>query len=145
MFEDPAAGVNAITIVSGKDLVAAIAGKSHGDMLASHLRNVVSGQHGGVAERLFERTGEMLDGLDDVGLKDHLVMIGAEFPGDDASVVGFVEIVFFEADGESLDRAGTGARHQGNDGGGIGAAAEKGAERHVGDQANFGRLKQTPL
>ena len=31
--------------------------------------------------------GEMLDGLDDVGLEDHLVMIGGEFFGDDASVV----------------------------------------------------------
>jgi len=123
VFEDPAAGVNAVTIVSAKDLVAAIAGKSDRDVLASHLRNVVSGQHGGVAERLFEGTGEMLDGLDDVRLKDHLVMIGTEFIGDDASVVGFVEIVFLETDGKSFDRSGAGARHQGNDGGGIGAAA----------------------
>ena len=134
-------GVNTVTIVSAKNLVAAIAGKSDGDMLARHLRNVVSGQHGGVAERLFERTGEMLDGLDDVRLKDHLVMIGAEFVGDDAGVIRFVEIVLLETDGESLDRAGTGARHQANDSGGIGAAAEKGAERHIGDKANLGRFK----
>ena len=72
-------------------------------------------------------------------------MIGAELFGDDASVVGFVEIVFLETDGESLYRAGTGARHQGNDGGGIGAAAEKGAERHVGDQADFGGFEETLL
>ena len=141
MFEDLAAGMDTIAIVSGKHFVAAIAGKGHGDMLARHLRNVVSGQHGGVAERLFERTGKMLDGLDDVGLKDHLVMIGVEFPCDDASVVGFVEIVLLETDGKSFDRAGAGARHQGNDGGGIGATAEKGTERHVGDKANLGRFK----
>ena len=48
-------------------------------MLARHLRHVIGGQHGRIAERLFKRTGEMLDGLDNVGLKDHLVMIGAEF------------------------------------------------------------------
>ena len=77
VFEDAAAGVNAVAIVSSEHLVAAVAGKSDGDMLARHLRNVVCRQHGGVAERLFERTGEMLDGLDYVGLEDHLVMIGA--------------------------------------------------------------------
>src|ERR1700687_40158 len=143
VFEDAAAGVNAVTIVSGKHLVAAIARKGHSDMLASHLRNVVSGQHGGVAERLFERTGEMLDGLDDVGLKNHFVMIGGEFLGDDTRVVGFVEIVFLEADGESLDRSGTGTRHQRNHGRGISAAAEESTERHIGDQANFCGFKET--
>src|SRR5258707_11521556 len=106
MFEDLAAGVNAVTIIPAKDFIAAITGKCHRDMLASHLRYVVSGQHGGVAERLFQRTCQMLDGLDDLGLQDHLVMIGAELLGDHASVSRFVEVIFLETNGESLDRAG---------------------------------------
>src|ERR1019366_6093456 len=119
VLEDALAGVNAVAGVSGKHLVAAIAGKGDGDMLAGHLRNVISGQHGGIAERFFERTGEMLDGLDYVGFEDHLMMIGREFLGDDAGVVRLVEIVVLETDGEGLDRAGTGAGHHGDYGGGI--------------------------
>ena len=69
----------------------------------------------------------MLDGLDYVGLEDHLMMIGREFLGDDAGVVGLVEIFVLETDGEGLDRAGTGAGHHGDYGGGIDSAAEESA------------------
>ena len=55
-LEDLAIGVNAVAIVSGKDFVAAVAGERDRHVLARHLRHVVGGQHGGVAEGLFERS-----------------------------------------------------------------------------------------
>ena len=72
-------------------------------------------------------------------------MIGAEFLRHHARVLRFVEIVFREADGKSLHRAGTGPRHQGDDRRRIGAAAQKRAQRHIGDQTNARRFEQPML
>jgi len=87
----------------------------------------------------------VLHRLHDVRLENHLVMIRSEFAGDDAGVVGFVKIIFFETDREGLDRAGTGARHQGNNRGRIGSAAEKCAKRDVGNEADTGSLVEPAL
>src|SRR5260370_17581749 len=114
VLEDELAGVNAVAGVSGKHLVAAVAGKGDGHMLAGHLRNVIGGQHGRIAKGLFERTGEVLDGLDHVGLEDHFVMISAESLRNDAGVVGLVEIVVGDTDVERLDVSGTCASPHGD-------------------------------
>src|SRR5580658_1308312 len=115
VLEDATLVVDAVAIVSAKHFIATIPRESNSHVLACHLRNIICRQHRGIAEWLLQRTGQMRDRLYHVGLENHLVMIGVEFIGDDASVVRFVEIIFLEADGKSLDRARTGARHQGND------------------------------
>jgi hypothetical protein len=103
------------------------------------------GQHGRIAEGLFERTGQNLDRLDHVRLEDHLVMVGAEFPCDDAGVVRLVEVVLRKANAEGLDGAGTGAGHHGDDGGRIDSTAQESAQRDVGDEADTRSLEQTVL
>src|SRR5208337_3007584 len=142
VLEDAAIGVNAVASVSGKHLVTTVTGKGYGYMLAGHLRNVIGGQHGRIAERFFERTGEQVDGLDYVGFEDHLMMIGGETLSDDAGVVSLVEIVPGETDAEGLDGAGTGAGHHGDHGGRIDSAAEESAERDVGDEADARGFEQ---
>src|SRR5882757_1448391 len=87
----------------------------------------------------------MFNGSDDIRFENQFVMIGAELARHDAREIRFVEIVVLESDGESLDRAGTCACHQGDNGRRVSPAAEKRAQRNVRDQADASGLVQTAL
>ena len=70
-----------------------------------------------------------------VRLDDQLVVIGAEFLRHLAGVRQLVEVALAEADRERLHRRRAQLGHLGDDRARIHAAAQKGAERDVGDQA----------
>ena len=53
------------------------------------------------------------------------MMVGSQVPGDCLGVSGLVEAVFFETDGESLDRAAGGRAHGTDHRRGVDAAGKK--------------------
>ena len=74
---------------------------------------------------------------------DHqLVVLGAKTLGNLARVAQLVEVALAETDGEGLDRAAAELGHLGHHGARIHAAAEEGAQRHVGDQPSPNRVAQ---
>src|ERR1700722_4213400 len=72
-------------------------------------------------------------------------MIGAEAFGDNSRVVGFVEIVVTESDGEGLHRLRTCASHQRHYGRRIDAATEQSSQGNVGNQTDLDRFSEAPL
>ncbi len=111
--------LDAIAFVSGKELIAAIAGKRNGDVLPGKTRNEICRQHRRVAKRLFQRSRQLLHRPHNVGLKHQFVMFGTKLLGHDAGIFGLIEVGLSETNGKSLDRRGTGPRHERDYRGGV--------------------------
>ena len=123
-------------IVAGEEFIAAIAAERDGDVLAGEAREQIRGEQRAVAERFVESRddlGEQRDGF--VEVEDLVAMPRAELLGDELRASRFVEARFVEADGEGVELAGGDVlRGERGDGGGVDAAAEEDAERHVGHE-----------
>ncbi len=79
---------------------------------------------------------EFLDDADGIWPHYDFVMLGSIFIGHHPGIGQFVEAALFEADGERLDGLRRLQRHGRHHGTGIDAAAQEGAQRHVGDHAD---------
>jgi hypothetical protein len=111
-------------------------------VLGRELRHHVGGDRRGVAERLVEVPGQVLDDADDVWPQDEVVMVRGKLLGDDARVIELVEARFREADRERLEASLVRLGHHADHGARVEAAAEEGANRHVADLVQRHRLGQ---
>jgi hypothetical protein len=128
--------------VAGEVLVAAVAVEGDGDELARLARDEVGGQRRGVRVRLAVMPGELGQHVRHLRLHRELDVLGLVALGDQAGEAGLVEALLLEADGEGLHGAAGELRHQRDDDGGVHAAGEEGAQRHVGDHAQAHGLGQ---
>jgi hypothetical protein len=126
-----------VTRVTGKDLVAAIAGEQVGDAVpAGQFRAVVGGQGGGIAEGLVVRFGDGSKARDDVLRRDVVLVAGAaEATVGDARVRELVVVGKSEADRKRAGRCRDDLAQHAGDGRTVEAAAQEGARR----VARFGR------
>ena len=116
--------------VAAEQLVAAIPREGHGDGTPRQFADEIHGDRRRIGERLVEGGDQPVEHRVDVGTNDELGVLGAKRGRDGGRHRGLVERVLVEPDGEGLD-APAASRHEGDDGGGIEAAREEGAERHL--------------
>ena len=112
-------------------------------MLAGQLRNEVERDAGGPGDGLVlmpDEAGQRVEEV--VHADDDFVVLGADGLGDLAGIGELAEFGFLVADGEGLHRPVEVALHERGDGGGIDAAGEEHAERHVAHQAHADGLFQ---
>ena len=124
-------GLDAILVVPGEELVAAVARERDGDVPGGQLRDHVGRDRRGVAERLVQIPGEVIDDLEGVRLEQELVVLGPEPLGHEPRVARLVVVRLREADRERLHRARVQPRHGRHDRARIDAAAQERAQRHV--------------
>src|SRR5689334_25134540 len=74
--------IGSVTVVTSEQLIAAISGQSHCDMLTSQAAHMISRDDGRIAKRFFQRTRQLVYGFLDVRLDDHFMMLGAELSRD---------------------------------------------------------------
>ena len=67
-----------VAVVAGEELISAIPGEHDRNLLPSHAAHIVSGQHGGVTERLFHHLCKIRQGLVKIGIEHQFVVIGTE-------------------------------------------------------------------
>src|ERR1700749_3065243 len=87
-----------IAIVSAECFISSVAGKRDRYMLPSETRNVVRGQHGGIAERFFQGTGQGLDCFDYIRLQNEFVMFGRELCRNQTRVGSFIQVCMLKSD-----------------------------------------------
>ena len=97
--------MDAIAVVTSERFVASISGKRNRYMFASQATNEISRQHRGIAERLFERTGKLLDRFKYVWFENQLVVVGSESLRDYARKRRFVRPLGANATGRLRIRA----------------------------------------
>ena len=132
--------VKLVTTVAAKALVAAIAGKRDGDVLARQLADAVGGDGRAVGVGFVV---ELCQGVDEVEVVafDHVeVVIGLVAVGYHFGEFGFVEGRVGKADRTGVDRSIRESGHDGDDGTRIDAAGKEGAERHFGNHPQADRL-----
>src|SRR4029077_14756779 len=78
--------VHPVTLVTGEELVAAVAGERHGDGLAGELREEQRGNARDITEGLIEEADDLLERAEVGRADDPLVVIGAVLPGRDPRV-----------------------------------------------------------
>src|SRR5205823_7935574 len=96
--------LNAISRVSSKELVAAIAGKRNLHMLPRQARDKVRRQDGRIAKRLFHGAGQFLQTGYDIRLKNQFMVLGSKFMRDQPRILRLIKVRLPETDCESLDR-----------------------------------------
>ncbi len=127
--------VGLVRVVPGEQLVPSVPGQGDGDVLSGQLGDHVGRDDGGVGQGLVQEAGQRRNEAADFGRgDDEGAVIGPELAGHDPGGVELVERFFPEADGVRLDPRPGDLAHQGGDGAGIDAAAEKDAEGDVGDE-----------
>src|SRR5688572_11419711 len=90
--------LDAILVVSRKQLISSVAGEDDLDMLGSHPRDHVRGNRRRITERFVEVIREVFNELDHVRLDEKLVMISVECAGDRSRVRELVERFLAKAD-----------------------------------------------
>jgi hypothetical protein len=135
--------VQAITAITAKSLVAAIAGEGHRHMFARQLADAVGRNRRAVGIGFVVQPGQRVDQIEVVAGDEVTVMVGPVAVGDLLGEGGFVERGVVEGNRTGVDwlcrlRPG----HQGDDGTRIDAAGEKRAERHFGDHPQANRLAE---
>ena len=106
-----------ITIVSGKQLVAAVAGQRHGDVLARHRRNEIGRDLRGIGERLVVPFRQARDNIERLTWRHReLGMFGPEMMRHRGGMMRLVIAGDVEADRECLDLAAARRLHQRDDG-----------------------------
>ena len=135
-----------IPVVTGEDLVGALAGLHHLDVFGDLLAEQIEG-HAVMADHRFAHGADRaVEGRQHpVGADPDLVMIGVEAFGDDVGVAKLVALDAadgFEADGERLQSVLAGFGEQPDDQAGIHPAGQQASHRDVGDQAPLHRHPQ---
>ena len=125
--------VQAVAAIAAKALVAAVAGKGDGDVLARQLADPVGGDGGAVGVGFVIEPGQRVDEVEVVALDDVEEVIGAVAVGHHLGECRFVEGRVGKADGAGVDRGIRQAGHDGDHGTGIDAAGKEGAKRHFGN------------
>ena len=132
--------------VPGEDLVAAVAGQRHGDVLPGEARDKQRRDLGGVGERLVVDVRQLRDdGARRARRYGELGMVRPEMPGDGRRRGRLVVPALLEADREGLHRPRTLCLHQRHYNGRIDAPREERTERHVRDQAPRNRVLKQPV
>ncbi len=129
-----------VMLVSGEQLVAAVAGEGDGHVLAGHFGDEVSGEDRKIPERLVQMADELFRELQGFRLEDELLVLRLEQLGDPAGVGQLVIGLVFESDGERPQGRGPELPHQPDDGRGVDPAAEEGPEGHVAHQPELDRF-----
>src|SRR6266536_712758 len=70
--------VHNVAIISGEQFVSTVARQSNGHMLPCQPRDEIGRDHGGIAERLFHRLGDSVQGIGYIRFDDTLVVVSAE-------------------------------------------------------------------
>ena len=111
-------------------------------MLAGELADAVSGDGGTVGVGFVVEFGQRVDEVEVVAFDNVEMVVGVVTVCHHLGEFGFVEGRVGEADRAGVDRIGREAGHDGDNGAGIDAAGEEGAERDFGDHAELDRLLQ---
>ncbi len=121
-----------IARIAAEELIAAVAGQGHRDMLARHARHQRGRDLRRIGERLVVHVGQAGHDRQRIFRGDvKLGMVGAQVRRNRLGVLRLVVALFMEADGESAHRLRTLGLHQRDDGGRIDAARQEGAQGHV--------------
>ena len=125
-----------VALVAAEQFVAAHARKNDGHVLPRKLRNQEGRDERRVRDRFVHVPEQLRQQRGDVGLHDDLVVVRAEalrdLPGIRQLVVKLRTRGAVKADRVGLDGLRAVARHERHDGTRIDAAAQEGADRHVG-------------
>ena len=111
-------------------------------MLRRELRDEIRRQRGRVGEGLVEDVRERGQQQIRVGVYEQLVMVRAVALGDAARIVAFVEAPLGEADRERVHGLRGLLRGERGERGGVDAAREEHADRHVREQMRAHRVAQ---
>ncbi len=125
-----------IAVVAGKQFIAAIAGQCHRDMAARHCGNEICRNLGRVRKWLVVHVGQLRNDVERL-LRGHreFGVIGSKMTGDRSRMWSLIKAGQIEADRVGPDGAAICGLHQRDDGGGIDAAGQESANRHVGHHA----------
>ena len=133
--------VGCIRRVAGEDLVGAVPGKAHADVLAGETREQIHGHDRRVRERLVHLADDLGQRLRDVGVDTAVGVVGLEMAGGLPSLRHLVVCLLGEAQRERPIAAGRAeARDRAHDGAGVHSAAQEGAERHVAHEPQAHRV-----
>ena len=136
----PLSGLDDILVIPGEELVATVAREDDRHMLGGELRDHVGRDRRRVAEWLVEVPGQVLDDVQDVGLENQLVMLGAEALRHEAGMAGLIVRLLSESDGERLHRSRAQPGHGRHDRTRIDATAQEGAQWHVAHEMQMDGL-----
>ena len=136
----------AITLVPSKQLIATISGEAHRNVPARHGGNQVSGNLGGVRERLVVESRQLGDDIHGF-FRGHVQfgVFGPEVGGHSLGMSRLIEFLLVKADGERLHRAIALRLHQGDHRRRIDAAGKEGAERDIRYHPQANRFPQEPI
>ena len=132
-----------MAVIAGEQLVPAVSGQRHGDLLTGDLAHQVGRDLGDVGERFVPDVRQPADHVDGLGVADlHCGVIGPEVPGHGGRLGRLVEGPVGEPDGEGADRPAGVSLHQGHDGARVDPPGQEGAHRDIGHHPGGHRVGQ---
>ena len=125
-------------LVTGEELVAAVAGQGDRDLLACQFADQKGRNGAAIGERLVVMPDQIGQQVHRLGLDAKRLVIGSQVLRDLLGVGRFVEtVMLFKADAEGLNRGIAVAAHQSHDQAAIQSAAEESAQGHIAHQTQL--------
>ena len=134
--------VHAVTAIAGQVLVAAVARQCDGHASTGGLAYPVGGHSRAVGKRLAVQPAQPVDQVEVIAADGVQAVVGGIAVGDLLRIARFVVRGHIETNRAGLDRLINQTGHQCDDGAGVDAPGQEGAEWHLGDQADIDRLAQ---